>query len=114
MRLAPAAQSGRPFAGQGRVKVTADKGRSAPTGPAAPPSAAAAPSPGPPGFPRRQKPHCGESRVAARSEAKPPVPPPLPGVGRPHPAAGACEYCERYYGEGLRLGRSPGLKEQRG
>lgn len=69
------------------------------------------PLPGPPGLPPRQKPHCGESGVAARSEAGPPVLPPLPGVGRPRPAGRPCGRC---CGERLRLSPGQGPEERPG
>lgn len=61
MLLAPAAKGGRPLAGQGRVKVTADKGRSAPAVPAAPPPPRPPPPPGLRDFPG------GRSRTAGRA-----------------------------------------------
>lgn len=57
------AQGGRPLAGRGRVKVTADDGRSAPTALAAPPPLAA-PSPGLRDCPR------GRSRTAGRAGSR--------------------------------------------
>lgn len=99
-RLAPAAQSGRPLAGQGRVKVTAEDGPLRPGCPRSPAPAATAPSPGPPGFPGSRSRTAGRAgspqgrRLRLQSRC------PSRESGEPRLAAGAGENFGGCCGEG--------------